>query len=137
MMRNTWKSLLEKLMPSRQNPDEPQSQMVWHLAILALLAIAAGPELAAYMELRILLEILGVALFTTAFIAGARLVLFQLGAVLREMLVPAMAMSVLRSPSGRVEWAAAGTYIVMHGAWWLAFFAVCIAWVFAISDLLP
>lgn len=56
--------------------------------------------------------------------------------LLREMFIPAMAMSVLRSPAGRVEWAAAGTYVFAHGTWWLGFFAICIAWVFAIRDLL-
>jgi hypothetical protein len=134
MMRDAWNTLLERLMPSRRDPDERQSHLLLHLAILALIAIASGPELAAYFELRVLLELLGVVLFTTAFIAGARLVMFQLAVTLREMLVPAMAMSVLRGPAGRFEWAAAGTYIVMHGAWWLGFFTVCIAWVFAIRD---
>ena len=72
-------------------PDRDRSVRNRALYALILLAIAmsAGPEYFAALELTALLELLGATLFLFAYGAGARLILLQLLSAALAVLVPA------------------------------------------------
>ena len=69
-------------------PDPAHRERLLKWALLAAIFLAAAPELFAALESQILLDMLGATLFATAFIAGARLALLDLGGRLRKFLVP-------------------------------------------------
>ena len=128
MMRDYWSSLREMLVPSRRGPPAGRRDAFWHFFIVVAIVLLAGPDIIASLEMRILLELLGVALFTSVFIAGARLALYQAGNVLREVLVPATPLALLRGAAGHAEKALAGAYFLAHSVWSVAFAIACIAW---------
>ena len=75
-MQNPWQALLEDLWPSRSVPSELlwRRKALLHTAIALVIALAAGPEIIAAIEMTTLLELLGASLFLAAFRAGATLV---------------------------------------------------------------
>ena len=99
------------------------------LLILVAIAIAAGPEVFAAMELQLLLELLGATLFVTSFAWGARLAVRQVITRALNLLIPAAQASVLRGPARPMDKALATAYIVAHVSWWLAFAIACFAFV--------
>lgn len=50
----------------------------WKFLIIVAIGVAAGPEIFLAMEMRILLELPGVALFITAFAVGAESVFLEI-----------------------------------------------------------
>src|SRR5687767_616844 len=102
------------------------------IAILVLIALLAGPEIFAAVEMQILLELLGAALFTTAFIAGARLALLNLGDVVKHLLFPIAQVVVFRGEARRL----AVICIAAHAQWWMALIVACIAGPQALMQLL-
>ena len=75
-MNDFWKAMLALIPRSWRTPDGAASrEAILKFALLVAISLFAGGELMTAMEMRILLEILGAAMFTTAFIAGARLLL--------------------------------------------------------------
>jgi hypothetical protein len=109
-----------------------RGETLLRIAILALIAMAAGPEIFAAIEMQILLELLGAALFTTAFIAGARLVLLNLRDVVSHLLFPIAQLVVLRGDARRLV----VVYMAAHFHWWMALAVACIAFPQAIVHLL-
>jgi hypothetical protein len=121
-MRDLWKSLLACLPPQwRLTPDPKRRAAFLKVIIVAAIMLSAGPEMVAAMELRILLEILGVTLFTTAFIAGARLVLLILGENLRSLWLPVAPVALVA---------------IAYAEWWLATAAAGIASIHGLLELL-
>ncbi len=100
-----------------------RGETLLRIAILAVIAMLAGPEIVAAIEMQILLELLGATLFTTAFIAGARLAVLNVGEVVKHLLLPVAQVVVLRGEARRV----AVIYIAAHAEWWLALAVACIA----------
>lgn len=58
------------------------------LAALLLIAFMAGPEIGVAIELTALLEIVGALMFLMSFSAGARILLTDLGRVIRDFVCP-------------------------------------------------
>lgn len=81
---------------------------------------AAGPEIAAATEMRILLELLGATLFTTAFIAGARLVLLELRTRVSDMFLLPAQLAVLRSDARASQKSTAIACLLAYWEWWLS-----------------
>jgi hypothetical protein len=101
----------------------------WKFLIIVAIGIAAGPEISLAMEMRILLELLGVALFTTVFAVGAEYVLFELRSRIHDMFLWPAQRAVLRSEAGIAEKGTAVSYLMIHGVSWLGvavIAAVCV-----------
>lgn len=79
-MRHQWLAFLEFLWPSRFDPTASRERRTAQLqaCIAIAIALAAGPEVFAAMEMTVLLEMLGATLFLTAFAAGAKLMASRL-----------------------------------------------------------
>jgi hypothetical protein len=69
----------------------PSNAAILKFLIVIAIGLAAGPEFVMAMEMRILLELLGAALFTTAFVVGGELVLLELRTRVVDMLPAARA----------------------------------------------
>jgi hypothetical protein len=122
-MRGLWKLFLACLPPRwRLTPDPKRREAFLKAIIVAAIMLSAGPEMVAAMELRILLEILGATLFTTAFIAGARLIFLILGENLRSLWLPVAPVALVA---------------IAYAEWWLATAAAGIASVHGLLELLP
>jgi hypothetical protein len=87
-MRSFWKSLLASLASWRLSLNPARREILLKLVMVAAIFLCAGPEIAAAIELQILLEMLGATLFMTAFVAGAKLVFINLGEKLRSHVLP-------------------------------------------------
>jgi hypothetical protein len=70
------------------SPHPARREAILKFVIVSGIFLCAGPEIAAALELQILLEMLGVTLFAIAFIAGARLALLTIGEKLRSFALP-------------------------------------------------
>jgi hypothetical protein len=92
------------------------------------IALAAGPEIIAAMEMTTLLELLGASLFMTAFSAGARLVLMRLWNEICSVALPAPQLIVIRSGASAPVKVAALIYVSAQAAWCLAFVLIIGAW---------
>lgn len=102
----------------------------WKFLIIAAICVAAGPEIFLAMEMRILLELLGVALFTTVFAVGAEYVLLELRSRLHDMFLWPAQRALFRSEAGIAEKGTAVSYLIMNWPSWLGFMAmlmVCVA----------
>jgi len=75
----------------------PTNEQIWKFLIVIAIGLAAGPEIVMAMEMRILLELLGAALFTTAFVVGGELVLLEVRTRLGDMVLPPAHLALLRS----------------------------------------
>ena len=95
-------------------------------AIVAAIFMLAGPEIFAAIEMQILLELLGVALFTAAFIAGARLALWQAAGLVMNLLLPVPHVAVLRGEARFREKGVAAIYLLKNAVWSMGF--VMIFW---------
>lgn len=99
---------------------DDQREQIWKFLIVVAIGMAAGPDFFAALEMRILLEILGAALFTTAFIAGGQLVLWELRNWISQALLLPAQLSVLRSDAGLSEKSTAISCLLAYWDWWLA-----------------
>ncbi len=99
----------------------PTNEAIWKFFIVIAIGLAAGPDIFAALEMRILLEILGAALFTTAFVVGGQLLLWQLRNWLSEAFLLPAQLSVLRSDAGISEKNTAVSCLLAYWDWWLGF----------------
>lgn len=125
-MRDFLKSLRQSIASAWRNALTPaHRESLLKFAILATIAICAGPEIFAALELQILLELLGASLFTVAFIAGAKLALLRSVEILRNIALPAapMALVTLAYADWWLGSLAAGS-VSVHAIWrsvqWIA-----------------
>lgn len=115
---------------------DSRKEVFWKLALGAVIAMAAGPEIFAALELQILLELLGAALFMTAFTAGARLALLDLGKLVLDLLVPPAHAAILRGDARHFERGLAAIHVLGRFAACACAVFVCVAWLQEIR-LLP
>jgi hypothetical protein len=129
-MKSQWQTLLEDLWPSRSVPRDLlwRREALLYIAIAIAIALAAGPEIIAAMEMTTLLELLGASLFMTAFTAGAKLVLIRLWNAVCRVALPAPQLVVVRSGASTPTKAVALIYVSAHATWCLAFVFIFGAW---------
>jgi hypothetical protein len=102
-----------------------RGEALLRIAILVLIALLAGPEIFAAIEMQILLELLGAALFTAAFIAGARLALSQAADLVVSLLLPIPHVAVLRGQARLRAKGVAAIYILKNAVWSMGFVLIC------------
>jgi hypothetical protein len=109
-------------------PIRWQPALYWMLLIGIFLA--AGPEIAAAIELTALVDILGAALFLTAFVSGFKLLLIDAARFVQRILLPVVPLAAIRHGCGPAERGNAIAYTVFHAGWCVTFLAICVAWAF-------
>jgi len=136
-MRDVWQSLLEHLWPSRSGSPAGQERRTALLqaGIALAIALAAGPEVFAAMEMTALLELLGASLFLTAFAAGAKLTAASLWRATGDILLPAAQLFVIRSDAAVPAKAQALIYCTVNAACWLLGVVVFGAWAHMVIQL--
>src|SRR6185295_12171955 len=89
-MRQQWQAFLELVWSSRYDPIESRERRIAVLqaALAIAIALAAGPEIFAAMEMTAFMELLGAVLFLTAMSAGVRLVALSIWSSIRRIAVP-------------------------------------------------
>src|SRR3954464_13933249 len=98
---------------------DDQREQIWKFLIVIAIGLAGGPDFFAALEMRILLEILGAALFTTAFIAGGQLFLWELRSRARDILVPPPQRALLHSDAQFSDKVSAALYQLFHLPGWM------------------
>jgi hypothetical protein len=96
----------------------------WKFLIIVAIGLAAGPEIVLAIEMRILLELLGVALFTTVFAVGAQYVLLELRGRIHDMFLWPAQRALFGSEAGIAEKGTAVSYLTMNWPSWLGFLTV-------------
>ena len=120
-MFDNWKSILAAFASLWQATRERfQSELLWKVVILLTIFSLAGPEVIAAIELQVLLELMGATLFMTAFAAGAKLLLLDLAAQARRILLLALRLFSVRNDAARIQMGVAAMSILAYGEWWLA-----------------
>jgi hypothetical protein len=102
----------------------PSNEAIWKFLIIIAIGLAAGPDIFAALEMRILLELLGAALFTTAFIVGGELLLTDLRTRACDILVPPAQRALLRSEAPVADKVCAALHQLFHLPPWLGVAAV-------------
>jgi hypothetical protein len=97
-----------------------RSEDFWKFLIAVAIMTAAGPEIAAGLEMLTLLELLGATLFTTAFIAGAKLVLLELRTRISDMFLLPAQLAVLRSDARVSQKRTAIACLLAYWEWWMS-----------------
>ena len=89
-MRHQRQAFLELIWPSRYDPIASHERRIAVLqAVLAItIALAAGPEVFAAMEMTAVMELLGAVLFLTAMSAGVRLLALDIWSSIRSIVFP-------------------------------------------------
>jgi hypothetical protein len=120
-MRHHWQALLDLIWPSRYDPVATRERRIALLqaALVVAIALAAGPEVFAAMEMTAVLELLGAILFLTAMAAGARLVALTIWRTICRIALPAPQAALMQSNASTPAKAAALAYIAVHAAWYL------------------
>ena len=126
-MRHQWQALLELIWPSRYDPIASHERRIALLqaSIAIAIALAAGPEIVAAMEMTALLELLGAILFLTAMAAGARLLALNIWSAICNILFPAPPARFLRSDASIPAKALALIYVTANATWSLAMALNC------------
>jgi hypothetical protein len=121
-MTREWQALLEFLWPSRYDPVASHERRIALLqTIIAIaIALAAGPEVFAAIEMTALLELLGAVLFLAAMSAGAKLVALRVWNAVHNSLFLVPPGIVLRSATSIPARALALLWITGHATWCLA-----------------
>ena len=129
-MQSQWQSLLEDLWPSRSVPRALlwRREALLFIAIALAIALAAGPEIVAAMEMTTLLELLGASLFMTAFAAGAKLAVIGLWKAIGRVVLPAPQLAIIHSAASAPVKTAALVYVSAHATWCLTFVLIFGAW---------
>ena len=137
MKRHPWQAFLELLWPSRFDPTASQSRRIALLqaGIAIAIALTAGPEIFAAMEMTALLELLGAILFLTAFAAGAKLLASSIWSAIYRIAFPAPQVAVVRSDASMPAKALALIYVTGHAAWCLALVFILGAWMRCVFQL--
>jgi hypothetical protein len=126
-MRQPWNAFLELLWPSRHDPIAGHERRIALLQTLLAIAIAlaAGPEVFAAMEMTAVMELLGALLFLTAMSVGAQLVAQTFWNSVRGMLFPLPLPITVRAPGSPLTKTLAALYVAGHAAWCLAMTLNC------------
>ena len=102
----------------------PTNEQIWKFLIVIAIGMAAGPDIFAALEMRVLLELLGVALFSTAMLVGARVLLADLRSRATDILVPPPQRALLHSEARTSDKLSAALYQMFHLPGWLGLFTL-------------
>jgi hypothetical protein len=124
------RTLLEFIWPSRNDPaaNHERRAAVLRVCIAMAIALAAGPEIFAAMEMTALLDLLGAVLFLTAMSAGAKLMALSIWSAICKIALPAPQLAVLRSDASTPTKALALVYVAAHVIWCPALVFIFASW---------
>jgi hypothetical protein len=126
-MKQQWQDFRELIWSSRSDPIRGHERRIAVLrAGLAIaIALAAGPEIFAAMEMTAFMELLGAVLFMTAMSAGARFVALSIWSSIRSIAFPIPLPFAMRVNTSMLAKAAASIYVACHATWCLALALNC------------
>jgi hypothetical protein len=125
-MRYWLSKLIDRFRLSSSGPTKANESRAayYRFAVVLLIVLAIGPELVVLMDLAAvvsLYEVLGGALFVTAYVSGARLLAVELVRAVKNMLRPFAPLLRLRSVLPSPERVRVLVYVSATTAWSLAF----------------
>jgi hypothetical protein len=126
-MRNQWQDFLELIWSSRYDPIASHQYRLALLEVFlaVVIALAAGPEIFAAMEMTALMELLGGVLFLTAMGAGARLVALNLWNAIYRVTFPVPLAAIVRPDASIPLRALASLYVAAIALWSLVLALDC------------
>ena len=126
-MRQQWQAFLELIWSSRYDPIASHERRIAVLqSVLAIaIALAAGPEVFAAMEMTAVMELLGAVLFLTAMSAGARLLALSIWSGIRSIVFPIPLPVAVRANTSILTKALASLYVAGHATWCVALALSC------------
>jgi hypothetical protein len=118
-MRTQWQELLEPIWSSRYDPIASHKHRVALLEVFlaVVIALAAGPEIFAAMEMTALMELLGGLLFLTAMRAGAKLVALNIWHAICRISLPVPPAAIMRPDASMPVKSLAFLYLVAIAFW--------------------
>jgi hypothetical protein len=118
-MRNQWQDFLELIWSSRYDPNASHKHRIALLEVFlaVVIAVAAGPEVFAAMEMTALMELLGGVLFLRAMGAGAKLVALNTWNAIYRLAFPVSLAAVVRPNASIPHKALASMYVAAIGLW--------------------
>jgi hypothetical protein len=138
-MRAILKLMVESLWPSPSS--EPASrtsrEVGLRLVIILMIALLAGPDVFAAMELTTLLELLGATLFLLTFAVGFRVLGRAAFDSLREFLLPAEYVSLVKMRWEPSAWIHGASFICRRGLLLGCSGLLAYAWIYALVRLVP
>src|SRR3954470_16928586 len=126
-MRQQWQAFRELVWSSRYGPIANHERRIALLqAILAVaIALAAGPEIFAAMEMTAFMELVGAVLFLTAMSAGLRLAVLSIWSAGRSIAFPIPLPVVVRAKTSLLAKILASIYVAGHATWCVAMVLNC------------
>jgi hypothetical protein len=125
-MRSQWQEVLELIWSSRYDPVARHNRIALLEVFLALaIALAAGPEIVAALEMTALMELLGGVLFLTAMRAGAGLVVLSVWNSIYKRLFPVPLVVIVQPNASMPLRAMASIYIALIAVWNLILMLDC------------
>jgi hypothetical protein len=126
-MRSQWQDFLELIWSSRYDPIASRRRRIALLEVFlaVAIAVAAGPEVFAAMEMTALMELLGGVLFLTAMGAGARLVALNVWNVIYRLTFPVPLAAIVRPNASMPLKALASMYVAAIALWGLVLALDC------------
>jgi len=126
-MRQLWQDFRESIWRSRYDPIASRERRIAVLqaALAIAIALAAGPEIFAAMEMTAFMELLGAVLFLTAMAAGSRLVAISLWSSIRSIAFPIPLPVVVRADTSILVRTLASIYVAGHATWCVAMALSC------------
>ena len=126
-MRNQWQDFLELIWSSRYDPIASHQYRLALLEVFlaVVIALAAGPEVFAAMEMTALMELLGGVLFLTAMGAGARLVALSIWNAIYRVTFPVPLAAIVRPDASIPLRALASLYVAAIALWSLVLALDC------------
>lgn len=118
-MRNQWQEFLELIWSSRYDPIASRKHRIALLEVFltVVIAVAAGPEIFAAMEMAALMELLGGVLFLTAMGAAARLVALNIWNSIYRLAFPVPLAAIVRPNASMPLKALASIYVAAIALW--------------------
>lgn len=118
-MRTLWQEWRELIWSSRYDPVASHQHRIAVLEVFlgVVIAVAAGPEVFAAMEMTALMELLGGLLFLTAMAAGARLLVADIWNAFCKLLLPVPLAALVRPDASVPRKALASIYVVAIALW--------------------
>ena len=118
-MRTQWQELRELVWSSRYDPiaSHKHRAALLEIFLAVAIALAAGPEIFAAMEMTALMELLGGFLFLTAMRAGVKLVALNIWNTIVSISLPVPPAAIIRPDASIPLKSLAFVYIVAIALW--------------------
>ena len=126
-MRNQWQDFLELIWSSRYDPIASRKHRIvlFEVFLAVVIAVAAGPEIFAAMEMTAVMELLGGVLFLTAMGAGARLLALNIWNAIWRLIFPVPLAAVVRPNASMSRQLLGSAYVVAIALWSLVLALNC------------